>query len=102
MSNLIKIAEIAELKPGECKTVSANGCDIALCNVDGKFFALDNTCPHHGGPLGEGFLNGKTVTCPWHGWSFNVCTGESPVMSGLKQKTYECVVEGNDVKVKLE
>ncbi len=102
MSNLIKIAELAELKPGECKTVSANGCELALCNVDGKFFALDNTCPHHGGPLGEGFLNGNTVTCPWHGWSFNVTTGESPVMSGLKQKTHECVVEGNDVKVKLE
>jgi nitrite reductase/ring-hydroxylating ferredoxin subunit len=101
MSNLIKVAETSDLKPGECKTVVADGRELALFNVDGKFFATDNVCPHQGGPLGEGFLEGSVVTCPWHGWRFDVSTGQSPVVPSAKVEKFECIVEGNDVKVKL-
>ncbi|MBI2647464.1 Rieske 2Fe-2S domain-containing protein [Candidatus Woesearchaeota archaeon] len=62
MSNLIRVASTSDLKPGENKVVNVNGVDIALFNVDGQFFALNNTCPHRGGPLGEGFLEADVVT----------------------------------------
>ncbi len=101
MSDPVKVASTADLKPGECKTVMAGDRELALCNVDGKFYAIDNVCPHHGGPLGEGMLDGKVVTCPWHGWRFDCTTGTSPVIPGVKIDAFECTVEGDDVKVKL-
>ncbi len=102
MSNLIRVASTSDLKPGENKVVNVNGVDIALFNVDGQFFALNNTCPHRGGPLGEGFLEADVVTCPWHGWRFNVKTGVSPVVPTAKVKTYDIKVEGSDVMVAID
>ena len=101
MSDLIKVAEVADLQPGECKTVTAGNRELGLFNVGGKFYATDNTCPHRGGPLGEGMLEGNLITCPWHGWQFDVCTGGSPVIPSAKIDSFEVVVEGNDVKVKI-
>ena len=101
MSELMKVAETSDLKPGECKTVAAGERELALFNVDGKFYCLDNTCPHRGGPLGEGTLDGPVVTCPWQGWRFDVTTGVSPIVPTAKAEKFECIVEGNDVKVKL-
>lgn len=102
MSDLTKVAEVTDLQPGEGKTVTAGAQELALFNVDGKFHCVDNVCPHRGGPLGEGTLDGTIVTCPWHGWRFDVCTGQSPVIPTAKVQKFECVVEGNDVKVKLD
>jgi len=70
--------------------------------VGGKFCATDNVCPHRGGPLGEGTLDGSIVTCPWHGWRFDVNTGQSPVIPTAKVERFDCVIEGNDVKVKID
>lgn len=100
MSNLITIAQVSDLKPGECKTVVAGDRELALANVDGTFHACDNVCPHQGGPLGEGMLDGKFITCPWHGWRFDVTCGTSPVIPA-KIDAFACTVEGDDVKVKL-
>ena len=74
MAEFVKVASISELEVGSCKTVEVNGKAIALFNVDGQVFALDNACLHQGGPLGEGMLEGEVVTCPWHFWEFNVRT----------------------------
>ena len=101
MSEFISVAKVADLKPGECKTVMAGDREVALFNVGGKFYATDNTCPHRGGPLGEGTLDGNVVTCPWHGWQIDVTTGISPVVPTAKVERFECVIEGNEVKVKL-
>ena len=76
MSKLIKVAEIKDVKPGTGKVVQAEGHRIALFNVAGTFHAIDNTCSHRSGPIGEGELEGEVVTCPWHGAKFNVKTGE--------------------------
>jgi len=76
MSEFITVAKVEEIPPGTGKTVDVNGVWIALFNVDGSFVAVDNTCPHAGGPIGEGSLSGEIVTCPWHGWQFNVRTGQ--------------------------
>ncbi len=102
MSDPIKVAETSDLQPGEGKTVNVNGRDLALFNVDGTFRCIDNVCPHQGGPLGEGHLEGHTVSCPWHGWKFDVITGQCTVIPSAEVESFECMVDGTDVKVKLE
>jgi len=74
----IDAAKLSDLPPGSCLSVEVEdtGRGVALFNVEGELFALDNTCPHAGGPLGEGTLQGDIVRCPWHGWTFNVRTGQ--------------------------
>ena len=74
---------------------------IALFNVDGTFHALDNTCIHRGGPLGDGFCTDGTVTCPWHGWEYSMATGECKNVPGQSVDTYEVRVDGEDIHVKL-
>ncbi len=78
MSEFVTVAKVEDIPPGTGHTVEVHGIWIALFNVDGSFYAIDNTCPHAGGPLGEGHLDGCIVECPWHGWRFNVQTGERP------------------------
>jgi nitrite reductase (NADH) small subunit len=98
MPEFIKVANLSDLGKGACKTVEASGKEIALFNVDGVIYALDNTCLHMGGPLGEGTLEGQTVTCPWHGWQYDVSTGQN-LGSDLRVATYPVQVDGNDIKV---
>ena len=102
MANFVEAAKVDEIKPGHGKQVEVNGKPIALFNVDGKFFAIANTCPHQGGPLGEGQLADKVVTCPWHGWKFNVETGVSAVVASVKVPKYEVKVEDGKVMVAVD
>ena len=90
------------MKPGESKIVNANGTDIALFNVDGEFFAISNICLHRGGPLGEGFVEGDVVTCPWHGWRYNVKTGANAMIPSQKVASYQVKIEGNNILVALD
>ena len=102
MSKLIKVAETKDVSPGTAKVVQAEGRSIALFNVAGTFHAIDNTCPHRGGPLGEGELADEVVTCPWHGAKFNVKTGEvlgPPARQGVQ--SFPVTVQGNDVLVEV-
>lgn len=77
MANFVKVAAVGDVPPGSGKCVEAEGKQIALFNVGGAFFAIDNTCPHRGGPLAEGEIDGRHVTCPWHAWQFDVTTGKN-------------------------
>ncbi len=97
----VKVANANEMKDGEARTVNANGDQIALYRVSGGFYATTNTCAHQGGPLGEGTLSDNVITCPWHGWKFNVETGVSVVVPTVKVKTYNVKVEGNNVLVEV-
>jgi nitrite reductase/ring-hydroxylating ferredoxin subunit len=102
MSKLVKIAETTDLLPGTGKVVEADGRSIALFNVAGTFYAIDNACTHQGGPLGEGELAGEVVTCPWHGAKFNVKTGAvlaPPARKGVQ--SFPVTVQGNDVLAEL-
>ncbi len=88
MSKLTKVAETMDVAPGTGKVVEVEGRSIALFNVAGTFYAIDNTCSHEGGPLGEGELAGEIVTCPWHGATFNVKTGAAigpPAVENVQQ-----------------
>ncbi len=87
MAKTVKVAQTSDLSPGTGKVVQADGHGIALFNVEGTFFAIDNNCTHRGGPLGEGELSGDTVQCPWHGAHFNVRNGavtSSPARKGVR------------------
>ena len=90
------------MKPGESKIANVNGTDIALFNVDGEFFAISNVCLHRGGPLGEGFVEGDVVTCPWHGWRYNIKTGANAMIPSQKVASYQVKVEGSDVFVAVD
>ena len=101
MAEFVRIAGTADVKPGHGIVAEVNGKTLAVFNVDGTFYAVDNTCVHRGGPLGEGDLEGEVVTCPWHGWQFNVTTGGCVNNPSAKVETYQVKVEGAEVKVLL-
>jgi 3-phenylpropionate/trans-cinnamate dioxygenase ferredoxin subunit len=102
MAKLVKIAEMKDLAPGQAGAFDVEGQRIAVFNVAGTIYALEDTCPHAGGPLSEGQIEGEKVTCPWHGADFDLKTGAvlgPPAFEGVK--SYKVVVEGNDIKVEV-
>ncbi|MBI4465067.1 MAG: non-heme iron oxygenase ferredoxin subunit [Acidobacteria bacterium] len=99
MANFVKVAAVSDVEPGKVKEYTVNGKVIALCNVEGEFYALDNVCLHRGGPLGQGYIDGDKVECPWHGWQYSVKTGAISYNPAMKVATYEVKVEGSDVLV---
>lgn len=72
----VKIAMTRELPPGRTKVALVAGRMIALFNVQGTIYAIDNECPHQGGPIGDGSLKGTVVSCPWHLWQYDVTSGK--------------------------
>ena len=101
MATFVKACAVSDVAPGTGKTVTVNGKDVALFNVEGAFHAIDNECPHRGGPLGEGELEGCIVTCPWHAWQYDVTNGES-ITDDLTVVRYDVKVEGGDVLVAVD
>ncbi|HZO81824.1 MAG TPA: Rieske 2Fe-2S domain-containing protein [Candidatus Binataceae bacterium] len=99
MASFVKVARRDEIPDGSGKTVELGGRKIALFNAGGKFYAIDNTCRHRGGPLGEGDLYGTTVVCPWHGWEYDVTNGQSLDDSSVKVACFAVRVDGDDVLV---
>src|SRR5437899_1104345 len=102
MAGFVKVAQSDEIAPGQGKMIEVGGKKIALFNVDGSFYAIDDTCTHRGGPLSEGSLDGKEVTCPWHGAIYDVITGEvlsPPAPKGVAR--YNVRVEGTDIEVEV-
>ncbi len=88
-----------EVPPGTIRELQLDGRTVALANVDGRFFCIDNTCLHHGGPLGEGLLEGSVVTCPWHGWQYDVTTGKVIMNPSVGVQSYPVEVRGDDLYV---
>jgi ferredoxin-NADP reductase/nitrite reductase/ring-hydroxylating ferredoxin subunit len=102
MSNPIRVPSAAEITPGSGRLVETNGRRIAVFNVGGRYHAIDETCSHEGGPLSEGTLDGRVVTCPWHGARFDVTTGA--VLSGPAPRgvaTYPVRLAGPDLLVEI-
>ncbi len=102
MGQLIKVAEANDVPPGTAKAVVAEGRRIALFNSGGGCFAIDDSCTHRGGPLSEGEVAGTVVTCPLHGATFDITTGNvvgPPASEAVI--SYPVHVDGNDIKVEL-
>ena len=102
MSRWKKIAALADCPPGTGIELVVEDRIVALFNVDGTLYALDGVCPHQGGPLGEGELAGCIVTCPWHGWQFDVSSGQHQLNSRMRQPSFPLRVEGDAVFIDLE
>ncbi len=101
MGRLVKVAKVGDIAINAGKVIEFGEEAIALFNVNGEFYAINNTCLHRGGPLGEGELNGKIVTCPWHGWEYDVTTGENVYDPKLKVKTYKVLIQGSDIFIEI-
>ena len=97
MAEKHKVARAQDVVENRGIAVAVGGRPIALFRVGGKVYAMDNTCPHRGGPMSEGFLEGTRVACPWHGWSFDVCTGKHTMNPASSLATFPVSIEGEDV-----
>ena len=94
MAEFVKVAEIDDVPEGMGIMVQLGERSVALFNVGGSFYAINNACPHAGGPLADGFLAGAEVTCPWHMWSFNVKDGSCSYDPRIRVPTYPVRVDG--------
>lgn len=95
----LRTAKKDEIPVGAIREFQVNGRTIALANVGGQFYAIDNTCLHRGGPLGQGELEGKIVTCPWHGWQYDVTSGKVAANAAVGVENYAVEVRGEDIFV---
>src|SRR5437899_2980849 len=77
MPRFVKLATLDELPAGAAQEVEFEGRVYAIYNVEGVISVIDGICPHQGGPLADGTVEGTTVTCPWHGWQFDIRTGKT-------------------------
>ncbi len=101
MDGFVKVAEVSEFATRRSKRVTIENVDIALFRSEGKYFAVQNDCPHqHFSALHDGILNGHELTCPMHGWTFDLVSGKATIGGG-KLKRYEVRVVGNDILVEV-
>ena len=104
MAQFVKVGSRAEFEDLEAgKLVEAAGQIIAVFNVGGNYYAIENTCPHRGGPLAEGMMAGEEVICPWHGSRFDVKTGSvltPPARQGVR--SFPVRISGDDVEVEVD
>ena len=100
MGETTKVAKTNDLAPGQAMSVKVAGKEVALFNIDGSYYAIGASCTHVGGPLSEGEVNGKVVTCPLHGAQFDVTTGGvlGPP-AGADAPCYNVHVDGDDIKI---
>lgn len=113
-----EICGVEELPPGACRIVEVGGRRIGVFNVHGRYYALQDRCPHRGAPLCQGRVGGMSVVegpgrdvtwaregeilrCPWHGWEFEIATGETVTQPVLRVKTFTARTEGDRVVVEL-
>lgn len=104
MANFVKVASKGDVPPDGGVVVEVQGRRIAIFNVGGEFYAIEDACPHRGGPLGSGYVDPEelTVQCPWHGWEFYLQTGNSTFSSNARVECFPIKVEGDDLMVALE
>ena len=107
---VVRVCTIQEISEGTAKMVKVEGKPIAIFNINGKFYATDDTCPHEGGPLSSGFIEGENVSCPWHGATFHIMSGKTleppagekmgpPVDKGIA--CYPVRIVGTEVKIEI-
>jgi len=98
---LMRAAKTDEIPAGSIREFQVEGKTVAIANVGGKFYVINNTCLHRGGPLGQGELVGKIVTCPWHGWQYDVTNGKLTMNPSAGVESYPLEVKGEDIWVEF-
>ena len=99
MPQWISVARADEVQPGTALAVRAGDAELALVRVGDDFYATQGACIHLHGPLGDGWVDGCLLTCPWHGWQYDVRTGENAFDRAIALQTYEVRVEDGEVRV---
>lgn len=99
MGDFIHVADIAEIPPGTAKVVEVQDVGVALFNLEGTIYAIDNMCQHAGGPLGEGMIRDETVICPWHGHRYHIKTGTHLKNPDMSVACYPVKVEDGKISV---
>ena len=96
-----RVAALDEIPDGGCLAVEVGGRSLVLVRTGSAVHALENRCPHAGAPLSQGFVEGQTITCSWHGWTFDVATGLSADMDGLAVPAFDVRVDDGQVHVRV-
>ncbi|MCW5980330.1 MAG: Rieske (2Fe-2S) protein [Bryobacteraceae bacterium] len=99
--SFIRVGSLASLAPGQVTEVDVAGKQYALCNIGGELHALEGTCPHQGGPLGQGALHEEILVCPWHAWEYDCRTGENTWDADTKLQKFPVKIEGDDILIDL-
>jgi nitrite reductase (NADH) small subunit len=98
----VTVGHTEEIPPGSVKQVTAGETEIAVANCDGDFYAVQGHCIHLQGPLGDGWLDRDCLlTCPWHGWQYDVRTGKNDFDLAIQLQTYDVQVENGEIRVRL-
>ena len=101
MSDFVKVARTTDFTTRKSMRVTIGNVDVALFAVDGVYHAVQNDCPHqHFSALHDGILNGGEITCPMHGWTFDLASGKATIGGG-RLKRYAVKVDGNDILVEV-
>ena len=101
MDGFVRVAKTADVPPGSAKVVVVHGHVVALFHVEGSFHAVSNVCLHRGGPIGEGEIDGTRVTCPLHGWQYDVRSGRNLANPAARLRVFPVRLDGDDVLVGL-
>ena len=102
MPEFIRVSASDALPPGSARAFPVGRYDVAVFHVDGEYFALENACPHQGGPIADGWIEERTVTCPWHAWCFDLQTGKMTLGDFAWIPRFEVRVEGDGIYVATE
>ncbi len=96
-----RVCRLDELKPGAGREFVVGGRVLAVFHLETGVQIVEGICPHAGGPLAQGMVRGEVVTCPWHGWQFNVATGQHQLNPRMCVPSFRAIVEGEEVYVEL-
>ncbi len=102
MSSLVRIGDVVDVPPGTAKAFAFGRGEVAVFNVDGTLYALENSCPHQGGPIADGWLEGAVITCPWHAWCFDVRTGKMILGEFARIARYTVKAEAGGIYIAAE
>jgi nitrite reductase/ring-hydroxylating ferredoxin subunit len=102
MPKFVPVSRVDQIPPGTSKAFAVGDYEVAVFNVGGTFYAIENTCPHQGGPLSEGWLEGPIVTCPWHAWCFDVRTGKMTLGDLAAVEAFEVQILDSTVAISSE
>ena len=98
---LVKVAQLSQLPANSVTEVNEGDAIYAICNVAGRVTALSGTCPHRGGPLGQGAIRGNSVVCPWHAWQWDCVTGANDFDPTMHVPAFAVQVAGDDILIEL-
>ncbi|MFP6763453.1 MAG: Rieske 2Fe-2S domain-containing protein, partial [Planctomycetaceae bacterium] len=101
MKQRVRVASLDEIPADSGVEITVAGRVIAVFHVAGKYYAIDGICAHAGGPVGKGELHGCIVTCPWHGWQYDVSNGRHCLTNNISQQSFPTSVEGDDLYVEF-